>query len=319
AAFALAALDAVGQHAEADEFMRFLKKVCRHEGGGHLQIMYGLDGRRDLVERPLDHLAGYRGARPVRVGNGAAGQLQLDVYGEVVATADIWRRRHPMSDGAWRILRGMVDWVSANWHRPDSSIWEVRGEPRHYVFSKVMSWVALDRAVRMAAELGLPGDTVAWTAAREALRADILAHGWSDRRGSFVQAYGEDALDASSLVIPVVGFLPWGDPRVIGTVRAVAQELTAPDRALVYRYRNGDGLDGHEGAFVTCAFWLAEALAGIGDRSAATHVFERTLAYASPLGLFAEELDPATGEFLGNFPQALSHIALINAAAALGR
>ena len=143
---------------EADAFMRFLKKVCRHEGGGHLQIMYGIDGRRDLVERQLDHLSGYRGSRPVRVGNGAAGQLQLDVYGEVLETADIWRRNHEMTEGTWRVLRGLVDWVSRNWQLPDSSIWEVRGEVRHYVFSKVMSWVALDRGVRMAEELGLEGE-----------------------------------------------------------------------------------------------------------------------------------------------------------------
>ena len=147
--------------------MRFLKKVCRHEGGGHLQIMYGIDGRRDLLERQLDHLSGYRNSRPVRVGNGAVGQLQLDVYGEVLETADIWRRNHEMTEGTWRVLRGLVDWVSRNWHLPDSSIWEVRGEVRHYVFSKVMSWVALDRGIRMAEELNLESDTAAWRAARD--------------------------------------------------------------------------------------------------------------------------------------------------------
>ena len=160
--------------------MRFLKKVCRHEGGGHLQIMYGIDGRRDLVERQLDHLSGYRGSRPVRVGNGAVGQLQLDVYGEVLETADIWRRNHEMTEGTWRVLRGLVDWVSRNWHLPDSSIWEVRGEVRHYVFSKVMSWVALDRGVRMAEELSLESDTAAWRAARDALHAEIMERGWSE-------------------------------------------------------------------------------------------------------------------------------------------
>ena len=168
AAFTLAAFNAVGHYLEADQFMRFLKKVCRHEGGGHLQIMHGIDGRRDLIERQLDHLSGYQGSRPVRVGNGAVGQLQLDVYGEVMETADIWRRNHEMTEGTWRVLRGLVDWVSRNWHLPDSSIWEVRGEVRHYVFSKVMSWVALDRGVRMAEELGLDSDTGMWRAARDA-------------------------------------------------------------------------------------------------------------------------------------------------------
>ena len=189
AAFTLAALDAVGHRREADAFMRFLKRVCRHEGGGHLQIMYGIDGRRDLVERQLDHLAGYQGSRPVRVGNGAVGQLQLDVYGEVLETADIWRRNHEMTEGTWRVLRGLVDWVSKNWQLPDSSIWEVRGEVRHYVFSKVMSWVALDRGIRMADELGLEGDHAAFAEAvaellRDRARADRLAR----RRREAVQA-----------------------------------------------------------------------------------------------------------------------------------
>ena len=181
AAFTLAALDAVGHYREADQFMRFLKKVCRHEGGGHLQIMYGIDGRRDLIERQLDHLSRLSGSRPVRVGNGAVGQLQLDVYGEVMETADIWRRNHEMTEGTWRVLRGLVDWVSGNWHLPDSSIWEVRGEVRHYVFSKVMSWVALDRGVRMAEELGLEANTAAWRTARDALHAEIMERGWSER------------------------------------------------------------------------------------------------------------------------------------------
>lgn len=319
AAFTLAALDAIGHAEEADHFVRFLKKVCRHEGPGHLQIMYGIDGRRDLVERPLEHLSGYRGTRPVRVGNGAAGQLQLDVYGEVLATADIWRRRHEMTDGAWRVMRTLVDWVARNWRLPDSSIWEVRGEPRQYVFSKVMSWVALDRGIAMAHDLELGGDLVAWAEARDALRGEILARGWSEARGTFVQAYDEDALDAALLVIPMAGFLPWDDPRIVATVRAVARDLTAADGALTFRYRTGDGLEGEEGAFVTCAFWLAEALARIGDRGEGDRVFRATLDRANAVGLFAEEIDPATGEFRGNFPQGLSHIALINAAAALAR
>jgi GH15 family glucan-1,4-alpha-glucosidase len=319
AAFTLAALDAVGHYREADQFMRFLKKVCRHEGGGHLQIMYGIDGRRDLIERQLDHLSGYRNSRPVRVGNGAAGQLQLDVYGEVLETADIWRRNHEMTEGTWRVLRGLVDWVSKNWHLPDSSIWEVRGEVRHYVFSKVMSWVALDRGVRMAEELSLESDTAAWRAARDALHAEIMERGWSEKRQSFVQSYDDDALDAATLAIPMVRFLPWNHPRVHGTVRAVARELTTVDGELVYRYRHPDGLEGEEGAFSICTFWLAQALAMIGERERAERVFRRMLRHANHVGLYSEEIDPATGEFLGNFPQAFTHIALINCAAALAR
>jgi GH15 family glucan-1,4-alpha-glucosidase len=319
AAFTLAALDNVGHRREADAFMRFLKKVCRHEGGGHLQIMYGIDGRRDLVERQLDHLSGYLGSRPVRVGNGAADQLQLDVYGEVLETADIWRRNHEMTEGTWRVLRGLVDWVSGNWHRPDSSIWEVRGEVRHYVFSKVLSWVALDRGIRMAEELTLEGNTAEWKVQRDLLHAEILQRGWSERHQSFTQAYDDDALDAAALAIGMVRFLPWNDPRVQSTVRAIARELTSTDGELVYRYRHPDGLEGEEGAFSICTFWLAQALTMIGERERAERVFRRMLRHANHVGLYSEEIDPATGAFLGNFPQAFTHIALINCAAALAQ
>ena len=319
AAFTLAALDNVGHYVEADRFMRFLKKVCRHEGGGHLQIMYGIDGRRDLIERQLDHLSGYLGSRPVRVGNGAVGQLQLDVYGEVMETADIWRRNHEMTEGTWRVLRGLVDWVAGNWQLPDSSIWEVRGEVRHYVFSKVMSWVALDRGIRMAEELSLEGNTAAWRAARDTLYAEILERGWSEARQSFVQSYDDDVLDAAALAIPMFRFLPWNHPWVHSTVRAVARELTTVDGELVYRYRHPDGLEGQEGAFSICTFWLAQALAMIGDRERAERIFRRMLRHANHVGLYSEEIDPASGQFLGNFPQAFTHIALINCAAAMAR
>ena len=319
AAFTLAALDAVGHRKEADAFMRFLKRVCRHEGGGHLQIMYGIDGRRDLVERQLDHLSGYLGSRPVRVGNGAVGQLQLDVYGEVLETADIWRRNNEMTEGTWRVLRGLVDWVSHNWQLPDSSIWEVRGEVRHYVFSKVMSWVALDRGIRMAEELSLESDTRRWRDERDTLHAEILARGWSERHQAFTQAYDDDALDAAALAIPMVRFLPWNDPRSQSTVRAIARELTSADGELVYRYRHADGMEGEEGAFSICTFWLAQALAMIGERERAERVFRRMLRHSNHVGLYSEEIDPLTGQFLGNFPQAFTHIALINCAAALSR
>jgi GH15 family glucan-1,4-alpha-glucosidase len=319
AAFTLEALHAVGHVSEADAFMRFVRRVCRHEGAGHLQIMYGIDGRRDLQERQLDHLAGYMGSKPVRVGNGAANQLQLDVYGEVLQTAAVWRRYHPMTEGTWRVLRGMVEWVSSNWRLPDSSIWEVRGEVRHYVFSKVLSWVALDRGIQMAEELSLPGDVASWRAARSAIFDDVMTRGWSERYQSFVQAYGVDALDAAALAIPMVGFLPWNDPRVISTVDAVARELTSADGELVFRYRLPDGLEGEEGAFSICTFWLSQALALTGRLEEAEKIFRRMLTHANQVGLYSEEIDPVTGAFLGNFPQAFTHIALINCAQALER
>jgi GH15 family glucan-1,4-alpha-glucosidase len=318
AAFTLAALEGVGHHEEADHFMRFLKRVCRHESDQHLQIMYGLDGRRELTERSLDHLSGYFGSRPVRVGNAAAGQLQLDVYGDVMATAEIWRRYHEMTDGTWRVLRPLVDWVSRNWRLPDSSIWEMRSGARHYVYSKLMSWVALDRGIRMAEAMGVDGDARRWRTERGLLRDEILSHGWSEPKQSFVQVYDDpDTLDAAALAVGLRGFLPWDDPRTIGTVRAVARELTTGDGELVVRYRSPDGLLGEEGAFSICTFWLAESLLRIGDRKGAERIFRRMMNQANHLGLYSEEIDPATGVALGNFPQAFTHVALINCAVAM--
>jgi GH15 family glucan-1,4-alpha-glucosidase len=318
AVFTLDALQSVGHIGEAEEFMRFLRRVCRQETAGHLQIMYTLDGGRDLVERSLDHLSGYLGSQPVRVGNGAADQLQIDVYGELLHAADHWRQHHEMSPGTWRSLRPLVDWVSRNWTRADSSIWEVRGEQRHYVYSKVMSWVALDRGIRIATDLGLEGDIPTWTIAREAVRADVLQRGWDPVMDSFAQAYGHPGtIDAALLAIGLVGFLPWDDPRIVGTVRAVQRLLTTPDGELVYRYRTPDGLDGEEGAFSICTFWLAESLLRIGDRAAAERIVHRMLRHANHVGLYSEEIDPVTGAFLGNFPQGFTHIALIHAAVAL--
>lgn len=318
AVFTLDALEAVGHPAEAGEFMRFLRRVLRYESAGHLQIMYGVDGRRDLVERQLDHLAGYRGSRPVRVGNGAAGQLQIDVYGEVLLAADRWRRHHLLSEGTWRSLRPLVDWIAGHWQLPDSSIWEVRGETRHYVYSKVMSWAALDRGVKIARELDLDGDLAGWAAERDAVHAEILDRGWNPAGNCFIQAYDHpDSLDAAVLTMGTCGFLPWTDPRLVGTVRAIQEHLTTPDGELVFRYRTPDGLEGEEGAFSICTFWLAEALLKIGDRSAAERIFRRMLRHANHVGLYSEEIDPITGEFLGNFPQAFTHLALIHCAVAL--
>lgn len=320
-AFVLLALDLLGFDTEVDAFVRFLKRVCRRADGRHLQIMYGVDGGRDLPERVLEHLEGYRGARPVRVGNGAAGQFQMDVYGEILETANLWRRRQAMTEGVWDTLRALVDWTAAHWREPDWSIWEPRLEPKHYVFSKVMAWVALDRGVRIATELNLPGDAARWQQEADAVHADVLERGWDPARETFVQAYGEPQLDSALLVIPKVRFLPRADPRVRSTLAAVRRELATTCEDLIYRYRAPDGVagGGEEGAFVVCSFWMVESLATVGEFNEAERLFRNLLRRANHLGLLAEEIDPATGEHLGNFPQGLSHAALITAAHVLER
>jgi GH15 family glucan-1,4-alpha-glucosidase len=250
----------------------------------------------------------------VRVGNGAYDQLQLDVYGEVLETAYLWSRRHEVTEGTWLTLQRLVDWVADNWRRPDSGIWEVRAGLQHYVFSKVMCWVALDRGIRLARRFRLAADLTRWHAERAAVHAEVMEKGWSDAKQSFVQYYGTEALDASNLVIPMVHFLPSDHPRVRGTVAATLRELTSEDQELVYRYRNEDGLPGEEGVFSICTFWLAEALAMSGDLERGERIFQRMLKHANHVGLYSEELNPSTGEFLGNHPQAFTHIALINCA-----
>ena len=317
AAFTLDALHAIGQIDEAGAWMAFLRRVTRKATQSHLQIMYGIDGARDLTERALPHLEGYRCSGPVRVGNGAYDQLQLDVYGEVLATAWLWSRNAPVGEGTWASLCRLVDWVADHWREPDSGIWEVRAGVQHYVMSKVMCWVALDRGIRIAQEFELKADLDRWMEEREAIRADVLERGWSEAKQSFVQYYGTQALDAANLVIPMVGFLPGDDPRVKGTIAATLRELTSQDRELVYRYRNEDGLSGEEGVFSICTFWLAQALVLSGDVDQGERIFLRMLKHANHVGLYSEELDPNTGDFLGNFPQAFTHIALINCADAL--
>jgi GH15 family glucan-1,4-alpha-glucosidase len=313
-AFVLYSLNILGHVEEADRFMRFLKRVCRKTDDTHLQIMYGIDGRRHLTERVVEQLEGYRRSGPVRVGNGAYDQLQLDVYGEVLETAYLWSRRHEVTEGTWLTLQRLVDWVADNWRRPDSGIWEVRAGLQHYVFSKVMCWVALDRGIRLARRFRLAADLTRWQAERAAVHAEVMEKGWSDAKQSFVQYYGTEALDASNLVIPMVHFLPSDHPRVRGTVAATLRELTSEDQELVYRYRNEDGLPGEEGVFSICTFWLAEALAMSGDVERGERIFQRMLKHANHVGLYSEELNPSTGEFLGNHPQAFTHIALINCA-----
>ncbi len=313
-AFVLYALDELGAVEEAEGFFNFLRRVCRRVDAAHLQIMFGLHGERDVPERVLEHLRGYRGIGPVRTGNGAAGQFQMDVYGEVIDAVYIWSRRHEVPEGLWHAIHTLVGWIAAHWRDPDYSIWEPRHQPRHHTFSKVMAWVALDRAARMAKKRDATADHDAWCREAELVHADVLAHAWDAERETFVQVYGEPQLDAALLVIPKVRFLPRSDPRVKSTLAAIRRELGTQVEELVYRYRSSDGLEGDEGAFTICCFWVVQNLALTGDMETAERLFRNLLRRAEPLGLLAEEIDPATGEQLGNYPQGLSHAALINTA-----
>ena len=311
AAFTLSAFNIVGLHHEARRFMQYLAWVAGMSDDP-LQIMYGIGGERDLEEKELTHLSGYRDSRPVRIGNGAHDQLQLDIYGELLGAVYLWHQQNLVDQEFWKIIVHLVDWVADNWRQPDSSIWEVRAEPRQYVFSKVMCWVALDRAIRMADALGAPPGIDRWRTERAAIHEEVLLRGWDADRNAFVQHYGASCLDAANLLIPFYGFLPGDDPRVKGTIAATLRELSRD--GMLYRYTSEDGLPGQEGVFSICTFWLADALILSGDVEGGERVFRRMLRFASPLGLYSEQIDPRTGDFLGNFPQAFTHIALINTA-----
>jgi len=302
---------------EAADFFAFLAAAACLGGDEPLQIMFGVGGERDLTERTLPHLRGWRASRPVRVGNGAWNQHQIDVYGELWSAASrLVEQLGDIDDNTQRFLVGCADLAAQRWVEKDHGIWEVRGDPQHFLYSKVMCWAALDRAVGMCERLGVPERADSWARTRDEIHAAVLAEGWSDEIGAFTQYFGSNDLDASNLMMPIVGFLPADDPRVLATIDATERHLT-DERGLVYRYRTRtgvDGLAGEEGSFLLCTFWLAQAqaLAGQVDRARAT--FERAAAFANDVGLLSEEVDPATGELLGNFPQAFSHIGLINAA-----
>jgi len=303
---------------EARGFLTYLTTVAStfHESR-QLQIMFGVCGERDLAERNLDRLEGWRGSRPVRVGNGAWQQRQLDVYGELLGAAHRLRDQlGEFDDLDRRFLAGLADAAAASWQQADHGIWEIRGEKRHYLHSKLMCWVALDRAVELAPLIGADSNVQAWKQARDEIRAAILENGWNDKIGSFTQVFGGRDLDASSLLISTLGFLPPDDPRVLATIEATERHLTDP-HGLVYRYLSADGLTGDEGTFLLCTFWLAEAIARAGQPDRAREVFGRAAAFVNDVGLLAEEVDPDSGELLGNFPQAFSHIGLINAAWAI--
>jgi GH15 family glucan-1,4-alpha-glucosidase len=303
---------------EADAFMRWLQRTTAGRAED-LQIMYGLGGERLLPEVELYQLDGYRGSRPVRVGNEAAEQFQLDVYGELLDTAWIHhhRRGGDIETSFWEFLRDVVDLVTERWRQPDRGIWEVRGDPRSFVSSQVMAWVAVDRGIRLVEDSGFAADVDRWRQVRDDIRQRVLADGVDEATGAFTRAFGERSMDASNLLLPLVGFVPGDDPRMVATVRRIEDELGVD--GLLYRYRDDDGLPGGEEAWFICSFWLVDALIMSRDVDRARQLFERLIGFANDVGLLAEQVDPHTGDLLGNYPQAFSHIGLIRAATHLQR
>jgi GH15 family glucan-1,4-alpha-glucosidase len=303
---------------EAESFVSFMTSAAGGGADHALQIMYGIGGEHDLSERELGHLRGWRDSFPVRVGNGAWNQTQLDVFGELVSAIHTYRERlgdlHPEIQA---FVSTLADTAARRWHETDRGMWEMRGEPQHHLSSKVLCWTALDRAIDLAPQLGMHAKIAEWTAARDEIRAAIMERGWSEKRQAFAQSFDSDELDAAQLLMPLVGFLPADDPRMRSTIEAIARDLT--DDGLVLRYRNveglnADGLTGEEGTFVLCSFWLVSCLAQAGEIDRAQALYDRLAGAANDLGLLGEEIDTANGEQLGNFPQAYSHIGFITAA-----
>jgi GH15 family glucan-1,4-alpha-glucosidase len=326
AAFTLYSLLRIGFTEEATAFMSFLDSRC-HEMApdGSLQVMYGIDGRHTLTEETLDHLEGYKGSAPVRVGNGAYNQLQLDIYGELMDSVYLYNKHgNPISYDLWFYLRRLTNWVCDHWRDKDEAIWEVRGGRRDFTYSKLMCWVAIDRALRLADKRSFPADRNRWIKVRDQIYEDIMKRGWSRERRAFVQSYGNDALDASTLMMPLVFFVSPTDPRMLQTIDSInrsPRDGGLVSDGLVFRYdvdKTPDGLKGTEGTFNICTFWLVEALTRAGAQEPnrlndARLLFEQMLGYANHLGLYAEQIGPR-GEALGNFPQAFTHLALISAA-----
>ncbi|MBO3748702.1 glycoside hydrolase family 15 protein [Streptosporangiaceae bacterium NEAU-GS5] len=316
-------LDALTQAGYLDEALAWREWLLRAIAGRpqDLQIMYGVAGERRLSESILGWLNGYEDSRPVRIGNGAATQLQLDVYGEVINSLYMSRKIGlPPSLPAWKLVRKLLDFLESSWDQPDEGLWEVRGPRRHFVHSKIMAWVGVDRAIRAVHDFGRTGPVDRWRALRRRIHAEVLEKGYDPVRNTFTQAYGSEELDASLLLMPTMQFLPPEDPRVIGTVAAIERELLSDGFVLRYPIASDndvDGLPGGEGAFLACSFWLAEAKALIGQRDEAVELFERLLSLRNDVGLLAEEYDPRHGRMVGNFPQAFSHVPLIHTARVL--
>ena len=321
AALTLGAMLDCGYRDEARAWRGWLLRAVAGDPAD-LQIMYGVAGERRLDEREIEWLAGFENSGPVRVGNAAHGQLQLDVYGEVLDAAYRTRLHGVKADGdAWSLLSMLLSWLEDGWRRPDAGIWEVRGPARHFTHSKVMAWVAFDRGIRFHEEFGRPAPVERWRALRDEIHAEVLRHGWSDTRQAFTQSYGSDELDASLLLMPLVGFLPADDPSVVSTVATIRRELTVDGLVLRYLARDDgavDGLTAGEGVFLPCSFWLVSVLAMQGHQSEARELFERLLDLRNDVGLLSEEYDPVGNRQLGNMPQAFTHLTLVNAALALG-
>ncbi len=323
AAFCVYALLRLGFTGEADAFIQFiLSHVTANErnASGPMQVMYGIDGRTELPERELRYLAGYQGSAPVRVGNGAAKQLQLDIYGELMDSVYLYDRWHePISSGHWDNITARADWLCDHWDQPDEGIWETRGGPKKFLYSQLMCWVAMERAVRLAIRRGLPADLERWRKARDAIYRRIMDRGWSPTLKAFTQYEGGDVLDAAVLLMPLVKFISPTDPKWLSTLDALTASLVSD--SLVYRYdpqTSPDGVRGAEGTFSACSFWYVEALTRAGRLDEARLAFEKMLTYGNHLGLYAEQISRA-GEQQGNFPQALTHLALISAAFNLDR
>jgi len=313
--FTVRSLGEVGGDEEADGFRRFVERSAAGNASA-LQLMYGLGGERRLPEIELDHLGGYRGSRPVRIGNAASAQLQLDVYGYLLDLAWRWHRRgQSPDDDYWRFLASCIDTAAERWIEPDSGIWEKRADPVHHVYSKVMCWVTLSRGLQLAEECLRAAPVDRWTAARDAARGAIETQGYDSERGVYVAAFGSTDLDASLLLLPAMGYIAWDDERMVRTTDAIRQDLVQD--GLLLRYRSPDGVAGTDHPFIACSFWLAECLAHQGRLSEAELVFDRASATANDLGLFPEEFDPTAHEMLGNFPQGLSHLSHITAALAI--
>ncbi len=323
AAFSLYALLRLGFTDEAAAFMGWLTQrfqESRPIARGPLQVVYDIRGGSDFKEQMLPHLEGYRGSAPVRIGNDAAGQLQLDIYGELIDSVYLYNKYgSPIHHDAWSDLCKIIDWISQHWDQADEGVWEVRGGSQNFTYSRLMSWVAVERAIRIATERGLPADIVRWQSVRDTIYHQIMRKGWHPERKAFVQQYDSDVLDASTLLMPLVKFISPTDRRWLSTLDAITSELVAD--SLVHRYNvkaSPDGLEGDEGTFSICTFWYVEALARAGRLDEARLVFEKMLTYANHLGLYSEEIG-RTGEALGNFPQAFTHLALISAAYCLDR
>ncbi len=317
ASFTLYGLMRLGYTSEAAAFMRWIEQRC-HEMNpdGSLQLMYAIDGSHEVTERVLPHFEGYRKSAPVRIGNGAAGQLQLDIYGELMDSVYLYNKYgQPISYDFWMQLTRLIEFVCAHWQLPDEGIWEVRGGKQEFTYSRVMCWVAVDRAIRLAMKRSFPAPLERWLKVRDAIYTDVYENHWSPKHQSFVQYKGSAAVDASCLLMPLVKFIGPTDPRWISTLKAIEESLV--EDSLVYRYNtchaSSDGLSGREGTFSMCSFWFVECLSRAGDLEKARFIFEKNLGYANHLGLYAEELGPR-GEHLGNFPQAFTHLALISAA-----